>query len=95
MQTTAIGAGRYLEAHERAALPFVRTELRELLEHVRRNLHPAPFGRVYAAFGGVHVAVALAWLWRVDGAPVTAWDLVGSGFAIVGMGIIVLGGWQA
>ena len=34
------------------------------------TLHPAAAGRVYAAYGGVYIAVALAWLWGVDGVPV-------------------------
>lgn len=58
------------------------------------TLHPTASGRVYAAYGGVYVAVALLWLWRVDGVPVTVWDLAGATVAIVGMGIIVWGGWQ-
>ncbi|HEV7617143.1 MAG TPA: YnfA family protein, partial [Burkholderiaceae bacterium] len=29
------------------------------------SLHPAAAGRVYAAYGGVYVAVALGWLWLV------------------------------
>jgi small multidrug resistance family-3 protein len=48
---------------------------------------------VYAAYGGVYVAVALFWLWRVDRVPLTAWDVVGAAVAISGMGIIVWGGW--
>jgi small multidrug resistance family-3 protein len=31
------------------------------------TLHPAAAGRVYAAYGGVYVVVALLWLWLVDG----------------------------
>jgi small multidrug resistance family-3 protein len=31
------------------------------------TLHPAAAGRVYAAYGGVYVAVALGWLWRSGG----------------------------
>jgi drug/metabolite transporter superfamily protein YnfA len=30
------------------------------------TLHLAAAGRVYAAAGGVYIAVALVWLWRVD-----------------------------
>lgn len=50
---------------------------------------------MYAAYGGVYVAVALTWLWRVDRVPVTGWDLAGAAVAIVGMGMIVWGGRQA
>lgn len=57
------------------------------------TLHPAASGRVYAAYGGVYVAVALVWLWRVDSVPITAWDVAGAVVAIAGMGIIVWGGW--
>lgn len=57
------------------------------------TLHPAASGRVYAAYGGVYIAVALVWLWQVDGVPITMWDLVGVAVAISGMGIIVWGGW--
>ena len=31
------------------------------------TLHPAASGRVYAAYGGVYISVALLWLWLVDG----------------------------
>lgn len=30
------------------------------------TLHPAASGRVYAAYGGVYIAVAIVWLWLVD-----------------------------
>lgn len=57
------------------------------------TLHPAASGRVYAAYGGVYVAVALLWLWKVDKVPLTTWDVMGAAVAIGGMGIIVWGGW--
>jgi small multidrug resistance family-3 protein len=59
------------------------------------TLHPAAAGRIYAAYGGVYIAVALVWLWKVDGVPLTAWDLTGATVALIGMGIIVWGGWRA
>ncbi|WP_159911835.1 YnfA family protein [Pantoea sp. 18069] len=52
------------------------------------SLHPDASGRVYAAYGGVYVAMALAWLWLVDGVEPTRWDLVGAGVALAGMAII-------
>jgi small multidrug resistance family-3 protein len=58
------------------------------------TLHPAAAGRVYAAYGGVYIAVALVWLWRVDGIALTAWDLTGAAVSLVGMSIIVWGGWR-
>lgn len=53
------------------------------------TLHATAAGRVYAAYGGVYIAVALGWLWLVDGIRPTAWDLAGVAVALVGMGLIV------
>jgi small multidrug resistance family-3 protein len=54
------------------------------------TLHPNAAGRVYAAYGGVYITVALAWLWAVDGIRPSAWDVVGVLVSLVGMGIIML-----
>ncbi len=59
------------------------------------SLHPAAAGRVYAAYGGVYVMVALLWLWRIEGVRLTAWDIGGAAVALAGMSIIVIGGWRA
>lgn len=53
------------------------------------TLHPAAAGRVYAAYGGVYIFVAIMWLWLIDGIRPSTWDLVGSGIALVGMAIIM------
>ncbi|MBF7728920.1 YnfA family protein [Pseudomonas sp. N040] len=53
------------------------------------SLHPAAAGRVYAAYGGVYVCVAILWLWSVEGIRPTAWDCVGSAVALLGMAIIM------
>ncbi|VWX37335.1 YnfA family protein [Limnobacter sp. 130] len=55
------------------------------------TLHPTASGRVYAAYGGVYVAMALVWLWAVDGVKPTAWDLAGGAVTLLGMAIIVAG----
>ncbi len=55
------------------------------------SLHPTATGRVYAAYGGVYVTVALGWLWLVDGVRPTRWDLLGVAVTLCGMGIIMLG----
>jgi small multidrug resistance family-3 protein len=54
------------------------------------TLHPSAAGRTYAAYGGVYIAVALAWLYLVDGVALTRWDMAGAGIALVGMAVIVL-----
>ena len=53
------------------------------------SLHPTAAGRVYAAYGGVYIFVAILWLWLVDGIRPTLWDLVGSLVALLGMAIIM------
>lgn len=58
------------------------------------TLHPAASGRVYAAYGGVYVATALLWLRVVDGVKLSAFDWLGAGIALLGMGIIV-SGWKS
>ena len=53
------------------------------------TLHPDAAGRVYAAYGGVYVAVALGWLWVIDGVRPSVWDVVGVGVTLAGMAIII------
>lgn len=55
------------------------------------TLHPAAAGRVYAAYGGVYISVALLWLWLVDKVQPTMTDWLGAGISLVGMAIIMLG----
>ena len=52
------------------------------------TLHPDASGRVYAAYGGVYVCVALVWLWAVDGVKPGLWDVVGGAVTLAGMAII-------
>jgi small multidrug resistance family-3 protein len=54
------------------------------------TLHPSAAGRTYAAYGGMYIAVALVWLWLVDGVTLTLWDLAGASIALVGMAVIAL-----
>jgi len=54
------------------------------------TLHPAAAGRTYAAYGGMYIAVALAWLRFVDGIPLTRWDVAGAAIALAGMAVIAL-----
>jgi len=55
------------------------------------SLHPTAAGRVYAAYGGIYVAVALGWLWMVDHVRPTIWDMTGVAIILIGMSIIILG----
>ncbi len=55
------------------------------------TLHPQAAGRVYAAYGGVYVSVALLWLWAVDSIRPTVTDWLGVGIILIGMTIIMFG----
>ena len=52
------------------------------------TLHDAASGRVYAAYGGVYIGAAIAWLWAMDGVRPTAWDVAGVAVALLGMALI-------
>ncbi len=54
-------------------------------------LQPIPeFGRVYAAYGGVFIVMALAWGVLVDGFRPDRYDLLGAAICIVGVLVMVL-----
>ena len=52
------------------------------------TLHEAASGRVYAAYGGMYISVAILWLWTVDGIRPSAWDVAGVVVTLAGMSII-------
>ncbi|QHE86768.1 YnfA family protein [Hydrogenophaga sp. BPS33] len=54
------------------------------------TLHPSATGRIYAAYGGMYIAVALVWLRVVDGVMLTRWDVAGAAIALTGMAVIAL-----
>jgi small multidrug resistance family-3 protein len=47
-------------------------------------------GRTFAAYGGVYVAAALAWLVVVERVRPDRWDLLGVGLCLAGTVIIIL-----
>ncbi|SDZ04163.1 small multidrug resistance family-3 protein [Lysobacter sp. yr284] len=53
------------------------------------TLHPTASGRIYAAYGGVYVAVAIFWLWWVDAVKPSRWDLLGAALCLAGMAVIM------
>jgi small multidrug resistance family-3 protein len=59
------------------------------------TLHPQAAGRVYAAYGGVYISVALMWLWVVDAIRPTMTDFIGVGICLVGVLVIMFGSSQA
>jgi small multidrug resistance family-3 protein len=50
---------------------------------------PASFGRVYAAYGGVFIVMAVLWGWKVEGIKPDKWDVIGAVIAFTGMAIIM------
>lgn len=48
-------------------------------------------GRAYAAYGGVYIVSAIAWLWLVEGARPDRWDLLGATVCLGGAAIILFG----
>ena len=55
------------------------------------SLHPTAAGRVYAAYGGVYIGVAVLWLWAVDKVVPTTTDWIGVAVSLLGMAIIMSG----
>ncbi|EHQ30316.1 YnfA family protein [Mucilaginibacter paludis] len=56
---------------------------------VAATLQTANFGRVYAAYGGIFIAMALLWAWKVDGFKPDKYDIIGALVALMGAGIII------
>ena len=49
----------------------------------------APFGRVYAAYGGVFVVMSMLWGWWIDGHRPDQWDVIGAVLCLAGVFIIM------
>lgn len=55
------------------------------------SLHPTAAGRVYAAYGGVYIGVAIVWLMLIDKVRPTTSDWIGVAVSLAGMVIIMFG----
>ena len=53
------------------------------------TFQPAHFGRVYAAYGGVFIVMAMLWGWKIDRIPLDKFDLIGAFLALIGVCIIM------
>lgn len=53
------------------------------------TLQPAPFGRVYAAYGGVFVVLSLLWGWRLEGHRPDGPEFVGAVLCLAGVSVIM------
>jgi small multidrug resistance family-3 protein len=47
------------------------------------------FGRVYAAYGGVFIVMALLWGWLVDGKTPDFYDWIGAAVCLLGVSIML------
>lgn len=52
-------------------------------------LQTANFGRVYAAYGGIFIVMAVLWGWKVDQVKPDKYDVIGASVALIGMAIIM------
>lgn len=48
-------------------------------------------GRAYAAYGGIYIVSAIAWLWAVEGARPDRWDVTGGLICLAGAAVILCG----
>ncbi len=53
------------------------------------TLQPANFGRVYAAYSGIFIILAILWGWQVDRIAPDKFDLIGALIALVGVFVIM------
>jgi len=53
------------------------------------TLQPANFGRVYAAYGGVFIALSILWGWKIDKIAPDRFDLIGGVVTLIGVAIIM------
>lgn len=60
-----------------------------ILYGIVATLQVAHFSRVYAAYGGVFIAMSLLWGWRIDNIRPDRADLIGAAVAIIGVAIMI------
>jgi small multidrug resistance family-3 protein len=53
------------------------------------TLQPANFGRVYAAYGGIFIFMALLWGWQIDKIAPDRFEIIGAAIALIGVFIIM------
>ncbi len=53
------------------------------------TLQPASFGRVYAAYGGIFVALSVLWGWRIDGVRPDRPDIIGALVCVSGAATVM------
>ncbi len=62
-----------------------------LFAYLLTLVHVEYAGRSYAAYGGIYIAAAIAWLWLIEGVRPDRWDIIGAAICLVGTGVILFG----
>jgi small multidrug resistance family-3 protein len=52
------------------------------------TFQPSHFHRIYAAYGGIFIVMALIWDWIVEGIAPDRFDIIGAAIALAGVAII-------
>ena len=73
----------------RSALLGVAGALILIVYGVVPTLQAAPFGRVYAAYGGVFIVLSLLWGWALAGEAPDRFDVIGGLVCLVGVALIM------
>jgi small multidrug resistance family-3 protein len=53
------------------------------------TLQPANFGRIYAAYGGVFIVMAMLWGWKMDGIAPDRFDWLGAALILLGVWVMM------
>ncbi len=53
------------------------------------TLQPSNFGRVYAAYGGIFIILALLWGWQIDKITPDRFEIIGAGIVMIGVAVIM------
>ena len=54
-----------------------------------QTLQTFNFGRAFAGYGGIFIALAMLWGWRVDGQVPDNWDWIGVGICLTGVAVML------
>jgi len=60
-----------------------------ILYGVAATWQTANFGKVYATYGGVFIAMSILWAWKIDGFKPDKFDIIGGAIALTGVFIII------
>ncbi len=52
------------------------------------TFQPSHFHRIYAAYGGIFIAMAIFWGWAFEGIAPDRFDMIGTAIALAGVAII-------